>query len=91
MFKIDVCMPAFAAKYKLIVINHSCKSKLRCKKVSYHSKRIYRVVARKAENLSNCYLFLERITFTKFFEGVCYIILIDVQNVVRALQSNVVT
>ena len=34
MIKIEVCMPAFAAKYKLTVINHSCrpKSKLRCKK-----------------------------------------------------------
>ena len=40
MFKIEVCMPAFAAKYKLIVIDHSCKSKLRCKKVLYDSKRI---------------------------------------------------
>ena len=54
-------------------------------------QELYRVVARKAENLSNCYLFLERITFTKFFEGVCYITLIDVQNVVRALQSIVLT
>ena len=40
VFKIEVCMPAFAAKYKLIVINHSCKSKLRCKKVPYDSKRL---------------------------------------------------
>ena len=29
---------------------------------------MYRVVARKGENLSNRYLFLQRITFTKFFK-----------------------
>ena len=40
MFKIEACMPAFAAKYKLIVINQSCKLKLRCKKAPYNSKRI---------------------------------------------------
>ena len=40
MFKIEVCLPIFAAKYKLIVINHSCKSKVRCKNVPYDGKRI---------------------------------------------------
>ena len=38
MFKIELCMPAFAANYNLIVINHSCKSKLCCKKVPYDCK-----------------------------------------------------
>ena len=37
----------------------------------------YRVVARKAKNLSNSYLFLQRITFTKFFKDLCYITHID--------------
>ena len=35
------------------------------------------MIARKAENLSNSYLFLQRITFTKFLKGISYITLID--------------
>ena len=46
------------------------------------------MVARKPENLSNSYVFLQRINFTKFFKGICYIALIDAQNVVRALESS---
>ena len=38
LFIIEVCMLTYAAKYKLIVINHSCKSKERWKKVPYDSK-----------------------------------------------------
>ena len=46
------------------------------------------------ENQKICkksYVFLQRITFTKFFKGICYIALIDAQNVVRALESSVLT
>ena len=47
---------------------------------------MYRVVARKGENLSNSYLFLQSFSKTK-----CYITLIDAQNVVCAIQSSILT
>ena len=49
------------------------------------------LVSRKAQNLSNSYLFLQKLTFTKFFfkHTLYCITLIHTQNLVRAFQSSV--
>ena len=52
---------------------------------------IYKVVARKAKKFVKQLLFLQRLTFTKFLKGVCYITFINGQIVVCAFQSSILT